>query len=240
MTATDADGHASAGIRRVLLRVDVLLFVTCALLFSAWPGLDLATARAFFEPGDGFPLGDTIYIQFLYETFQYGGWIVLLGALGGWIAGRLGKTRRPEVTRRACVYLLLVGILGPMLLVNGVLKEHWGRARPHQVTQFGGERTFSPALVPTDQCDSNCSFVSGHAAAGFYFMALAWAFRRRGWLYGGIGLGALSGFARIAEGDHFLSDVVFSGWSVYATCLLVAWLLYRDIRVDRPDPGHPD
>ena len=234
------DTPVAHSVRRLLLRPDVLGFLACAIVFTAWPGLDLAVAGEFYVPGHGFPLDDTWPIQALYRIFQYIGWVVVLAAIGGWIAARAGRVRRPEATRRACVYLLLVALIGPLLLVNGVLKEHWGRARPHEVTQFGGQHTFTPALEPANQCDSNCSFVSGHAAAGFYFMALAWAFRRRRWLYGGLGLGALAGFTRIAQGGHFLSDVVFSGWCVYATCLLVAWLLYRDTRIERPPPNPPD
>ena len=73
--------------------------------------------------------------------------------------------------------------LGPGLVVNGILKEHWGRARPRDVTQFGGDRRFTPALVIADQCERNCSFSAGHPSAGFALAALAYASisRRRRW-----------------------------------------------------------
>ena len=104
MTATDAERHAPSAIRRVLGRVDVLLFVACAVLFSVWPALDLATAGAFFERATGdFPLGDAIFIQFLYETFQYGGWIVLLGAIAGYYGRRIDDFIVWIYTTLACI-----------------------------------------------------------------------------------------------------------------------------------------
>ena len=35
-------------------------------------------------------------------------------------------------------------IMGPGILVNSVFKDHWGRARPVTVEQFGGDLVFSP------------------------------------------------------------------------------------------------
>ena len=40
--------------------------------------------------------------------------------------------------RRICLFLILVMLLGPGLLVNGVLKEYWGRPRPRNIIPFGG------------------------------------------------------------------------------------------------------
>ena len=50
-------------------------------------------------------------------------------------------------------------LLGPGWVVNEALKNHWGRARPEQVSDFGGAQRFTPALQPADQCVKNCSFV---------------------------------------------------------------------------------
>ena len=115
------------------------------------------------------------------------------------------------------------------LLVNSVFKAHWGRPRPHMVTEFGGGWTFQPALQTGGKCRGNCSFVSGHSATGYALMGLGMlgaARTRRRWLW----VGGLAGFglgvARIAQGGHFLSDVVFAGLVVWATHLAVreAWL----------------
>lgn len=85
----------------------------------------------------------------------------------------------------------------------------------------------------------NCSFVSGHAALGFYTIALAWVVRRRRrlWLAVGIGVGALVGLGRLLQGGHFLGDVVFAFWATYFSCVLVAWWLNlppREASVEEP------
>jgi len=113
-------------------------------------------------------------------------------------------------------FLLLSLLLGPGLLANTLLKNNsTGRARPAQVEQFGGERHFTPAFVYSGQCQTNCSFVSGHAAMGFYFCGLGWLFRSRRAFLAGCLIGTLVGTARIAQGSHFVSDVLFAFWVVY-------------------------
>jgi lipid A 4'-phosphatase len=104
-----------------------------------------------------------------------------------------------------------------------------GRARPDEVTHFGGARTFTPAFVPADQCESNCSFVSGHAAFVFGGFAVALvARRRRATTLLVAVLGGLAGLGRMLQGAHFLSDIVFAGVFMYA----VAWLLHRALYRD--------
>jgi lipid A 4'-phosphatase len=121
-------------------------------------------------------------------------------------------------------------VLGPGLLVNSLLKEHSGRARPVQTTLFGGTQAFTPAWTPADQCSTNCAFVSGHAAVAAWPVAGAFLARRRGtrraWLAGGLLAGLAVGLGRMATGSHFLSDVVIAVLLVYLVCAAcAAWLL---------------
>jgi membrane-associated phospholipid phosphatase len=117
--------------------------------------------------------------------------------------------------------------LGPGLVVNTVLKDHWGRARPLQIEQFGGSRAFTPAPLPAAQCARNCSFPSGHAALGFSLLAFALLLppgaARRLATAAALGVGVLVGLARIAQGAHFLSDVVYAGLVVYGTTAALHW-----------------
>jgi lipid A 4'-phosphatase len=126
--------------------------------------------------------------------------------------------------RRGWLYLLLALLVGPGLIVNLGLKEHWGRARPSYVAEFGGPQRYTPPLAPTHECDSNCGFVSGDAALAFFLMAGAFVDprRRRAWLLAGLAAGGVVGFWRMAAGGHFLSDIVFAGLVVYGTCALLA------------------
>ena len=51
--------------------------------------------------------------------------------------------------------------LAPGLLTNVILKSHWGRPRPIDVVEFGGDQHFVPWWDPRGDCPDNCSFVAG-------------------------------------------------------------------------------
>lgn len=210
-----------------------------AVLFRLVPQIDLWFSGLFFDPRQGFFLSESPPVKFVYLLFRYLPFFViplLLWLLfASWHWG--GAHERP--VRRSLLFLLVVLLLGPGLLVHQVLKDGAGRARPRQVEQFDGDKRFTPAFVISDQCKRNCSFTSGHAAMGFFFMAFAWTFKDRRWLLYGGTIGVIVGLGRIVQGSHFLSDVVFSGAVVYLTAVLCArWLLGRwstGADLSRPD-----
>jgi lipid A 4'-phosphatase len=106
---------------------------------------------------------------------------------------------------------------------------------------FGGDRPFTPPAVLADACERNCSFVSGHAATAFSLIAVAWVARNRWWLLGGAALGALVGLGRMAQGGHFLSDIVFAFWVTYLVALLAARLVLGQRSITgAPRPAGPD
>jgi lipid A 4'-phosphatase len=208
-----------------------LLFAGAAFLFVAMPGIDLAASSLFYRPPAGFPLGNTTWAQIFYigSPWLVRVWILILIAIA---LASLGQRFRG--LRRPALFLLAVIAVGPWLSVT-ILKDHWGRARPVQISEFGGDKRFTPAWVISDQCDDNCSFVSGHASGAFSLMALGWVVaerRRRLWLALGILWGAHMGLVRMAQGGHFLSDVVFAGFIVYFSAALMARLILY-----RPPPG---
>lgn len=118
-------------------------------------------------------------------------------------------------------------LLGPILIVNGIFKTFWGRARPYQIIEFGGNKNFTSPMVISNQCDWDCSFMSGHTAVIFWSLALALLlphrYRKRG-ISAVIILGIATGIARIAQGSHFVSDVFFSATITYA---LILWLHFK-------------
>lgn len=199
-----------------------------ALHFLFLPEWDLAFTGLFYSPA-GFSQDGAVWERILYESVD---WIVGLAVAGSLGLIVLDAFRRRPFGRRGKVaaLLLVVLALGPGLIVNGILKEHWGRARPRDVTQFGGDRRFTPALVISDQCEHNCSFSAGHPSAGFALAALGYAFvsrrRRRAIFVAATGFGLLVGLARVAAGGHFLSDVLFSGVIVLGLTTLIGdrWL----------------
>jgi lipid A 4'-phosphatase len=69
---------------------------------------------------------------------------------------------------------------------------------------------------------------------GFYFLSFGYLFprQRRRWLGIGLSLGGLIGLARIAQGGHFISDVVFSFFAVYFTAKLVYYLMRKSKEIE--------
>lgn len=133
--------------------------------------------------------------------------------VGGLLAATTLVTWHQGRGWRRWAFLLLALILGPGLVTNTLLKDHWGRARPEHTLPFGGDKPLTPALIPARSCASNCSFVAGDPAFGFWFSAFAYIAvrRRRALFWSGIALGAGLGILRIGMGAHFFSDVIFSG-----------------------------
>lgn len=121
-------------------------------------------------------------------------------------------SKRSAVRWRA-VCIVAAIVIGPGLLVNGLLKPQMGRPRPTDIVRYGGTDRYVPLLQVSDKGES---FPSGHAASGFSLTILFYVFYRRkrglAWTcwFGGMGLGILLSYARLAQGGHFLSDCLWS------------------------------
>ena len=200
-------------------------------MFILFPQLDLMTSALFFSDGrfyaKSYPLFKLIY---KYAPSMTG--IIVLAIIG--IYAYMQFKKRDEILglkKKAYLYLIMAMLLGPLLVVNGIMKEFSGRARPRHIVEFSGSKTFTPAFVISDQCKKNCSFVSGHASAGFYFVALALLYRgkrRRVIFWSAVAAGGIIGMVRIIQGGHFLSDVIFSFAFVYLTSLLLHYGMFRN------------
>jgi len=128
--------------------------------------------------------------------------------------------------------VLLTVALGPGLIINGILKPHFGRPRPRQTIMFGGEFEYLPVLVPGP--NENCrSFAGGDSSMGFAFLIFYFMYRRRrraiarGWLALSIVLGMTIGLGRMAAGAHFLSDILWSGYICYLVALATYYFALR-------------
>lgn len=202
--------------------------------FALFPTLDITVQQWLFTAEDGFFLRDHPLVSFVYhgvEWFSGGALLLTLITLVGGFGFRHPQLRKHG---RAATFFFLAIVLGPGLLVNGVFKENWGRARPAQIQEFGGEKQYTPPLQATDQCSRNCSFTSGHASIGFVLLALGYAFprQRRRWFAVGITFGLLVGLGRMMQGRHFLSDVIFSGLLVTMASM---WLNSLMVYYDKPE-----
>jgi membrane-associated PAP2 superfamily phosphatase len=206
----------------------ILLLVT---LVCRATDLDMAIERRFFVPGLGWPYGESVLWQLLYNYGMIPGFILGLGGLGCFLAGfKKASWRR---YRRPALFLFLLLVIGPGLLVNSVFKDNWGRPRPVKVYEFGGDQPFLP-LWEKGEAGAGNSFASGHASIGFYTMAPFFVLRRRRrtharmWLAGGMSYGFLMGLGRMAQGGHFFSDVIWAWGFVLLAGMALAYLFRPD------------
>lgn len=205
------------------MKLSLALFALTLLLVTAFPALDIHTAALFFDAGGtGFWLQGHGLATALHEAVQ---------TLPELLAATFLLTAVAWPARRkAALFLLAAGIVGPILLANTLLKDHWGRARPREVAEFGGQAQFTRAWVPAAECARNCSFVSGDGALGFYLHSFAYVvrprLRRAAFAIGFLGSGALFGGLRIAMGAHFLSDVLWAGALMLLSSACVHALIY--------------
>jgi membrane-associated PAP2 superfamily phosphatase len=247
--------HSLATTRRYWLPQLVLLgLLALAGTLPFWlTDLDLRVSGRFFHPG-----ADDPWLQaqeplwtFLYQLAPLLSALVMVGSLMVLVIA--GYSARLSRLRLYAVFVIGVSVLGPGLLVNEVFKEHWGRPRPHQLSVFEGTKDYLPPLVP-GATNEGKSFPCGHSSVGYALVVfvLIWL-RRRPWLAAaslGVSLvvGSLLGAGRVVAGDHFLSDVIWSGVIVYAVALGLYYFALRipqreDAWAARPPqlvpPRHP-
>lgn len=203
-----------------------------AVLFLALPQLDIAASAMLADGAAGFPLAGALPVRIIREAFNlvFAGFCVV--AAGGLAVTFLLRRRLFGLGANAWLYLIACAATGPGLVTNLLFKDHWGRARPAQIAEFGGDLDFTPALLLSDQCERNCSFVSGEASSIYLmFFALAMLFpsRQRRLVLAGILAGSIAGLIRMMAGGHFLSDVVFAGiFMALVAQLLAVPLLGRE------------
>lgn len=129
---------------------------------------------------------------------------------------------------KTCIYIIAIIIITPGVLVHNVMKPLWDRARPVNVIEFGGTKTFTPAFHFSDQGEN--SFPSGHAAMAFILVGLAFLQRDRKRFLQVYAVmftyGVIASFCRIWMGGHFLSDVTVAALLSIITAHLGYYLIF--------------
>src|SRR5215470_739244 len=201
------------------------------LLCAVDPQLDLDLAALGFDPARHlFVVNAQPWVQHTRSAARI---LIALLALPAFLAIllKLIWPHRPMlIEARAALFLIATLALGPGILTNVVLKDHWGRPRPIDVQQFGGDYRFEPWWDPRGDCPNNCSFIAGEPSGAFWTLAPAALAPPplQGVAFGaalvfGVALGAF----RMAAGAHFFSDVVFAGVLMYLVVWTVHGLIYR-------------
>ncbi|MBN2461775.1 MAG: phosphatase PAP2 family protein [Candidatus Cloacimonetes bacterium] len=208
-----------------LIPISILIVTT--LLFRHFL-LDLKIQSIFYDPMQGWFLHDTQPWDFIYNYANIPALLLAAGAL--FLLGKSFQSNRFLVYRRIALFLVLLMISGPGLLINTVLKDNWGRPRPRSTEEFGGKYKFE-AIMAVDPSSSGKSFPCGHATMGFYFFGLYLILRKKKKLLAiavftvALLSGSLIGLARIIQGGHYASDVIWAGGLIYLVAVMLFDLL---------------
>ena len=145
-------------------------------IFVGFPQIDITVSALFYKPERNFLLRDTSLHLFvdswIRPSIKYLAITFVVACVYKLFLGKSPIKRRFNIV----AFLFSSFLLGPVLLVNGLLKEFIWRARPKNIIEYGGTKIFSPAYFPADQCETNCSFISGDAAVAFSTIAFALVF----------------------------------------------------------------
>jgi lipid A 4'-phosphatase len=221
-------------MNRTGLIIALAIAAVAGLAFGIFPGLDLAVARHFHDYIDAShnAFAWRIYPP-LMQARNIGLWIgtvLVAPAVAALVVKLILPRRKMFISGRAVVFLTMTLALAPGLMVNVLLKDHWGRPRPIDVTQFGGEQHFVAWWDPRGDCPNNCAFVSGDVAGAFWTIAPA-ALAPPQWralAYGAaLALGTGMAAVRVMAGAHFVSDTIFAGVFTFLIIWIVHGLIYR-------------
>ena len=221
-------------MNRTGLIVALAIAAVVGLAFGLFPQLDLIIARPLHDivdaGNDAFALRLSPSLMLIRNVGLWLTTLLILPALVALAIKLVFPKRKLLISGRAIVFLVATLALGPGLLVNVGLKDHWGRPRPIDVTQFGGDQHFVAWWDPRGDCPGNCSFVSGDVSGAFWTLAPAALAppQFRAAAYGAaLALGAGMAVIRMLAGAHFFTDVVFAGVFTFLIIWIVDGLIYR-------------
>ncbi len=199
------------------------------LLAPLTPQIDLEVARFCYSPETGFY--NNAFFQFLYQYGELFGFAAG-GAVGILFVFTFFFSKLKGLRAASCAMLLtfLVGVGG---IAHEGFKEYWGRPRPSQVIEFGGNLPYKPFWKPNWHARDQKSFPSGHVIMGFYFLSLYFVAKRahlknlsRAALLFSCLLGGILMITRIAQGGHFVTDALFSFllmWTISKASVYFTW-----------------
>ena len=194
-----------------------IILILLAILLTIGPGFDIFFSSLFYRGDNQFLLQSYYSITVFFRDILLP--IILVYILVLPIISILIPIKKLyfnyKFSIKKILFIWVTLIINLIFIINLFFKNVWGRSRPGDIIEFGSEDVFSPWYQISDSCTSNCSFVSGDAAVGFSLIVLYFVSNDLKYIYLSIISGVLLGMVRIAEGGHFLSDVIFSAIMVF-------------------------
>ncbi|WP_459556283.1 phosphatase PAP2 family protein [Lacunimicrobium album] len=224
--------------KRAIL-ITILLGCVCSFPLIEWLSLDLYVSSLFYSPDtNSWRCCDQQPFSFIDHASVWLTTTVAICCVTFYFVTSIVQSNSWQ--NRASLIMTLVVLTGPVLLINGVMKPTFSRARPREVQEFGGNMVHTPAWHLSSSPYRNSSFPSGHSSVGFYLIAPAFLIQRNrvrflAFILLGISFGGIVGFSRIAQGGHFLSDVVCSMFVMTTVSWLISEFVYRSCPVLVPN-----
>ena len=213
-----------------ILNKILIVFIVIAVFLTAGPDFDIFLSNFFYYGNNQFMIQSYYVVSIIFRKI-----LIPLLLLYIFILPIISKFISIEklffnykFSLKEIVYIWLSGLLTLILIINVLLKDMWGRTRPNDIIQFGGEGFFTPWYKFGDSCISNCSFVSGDSSVGFALVMFYFIIKKNIYCYLALFFGTTIGFIRIFAGGHFFSDIVFSQ-IVVITSLAVSNILYKTL-----------
>lgn len=214
------------GFNNISFILGSVVFLLLGILLASY---DLKISNLFFENGFHF-LKESTFVNFIDKGAEIA--VILLYGYTG-IEWLRSKSNRATFMTSAKFYFVTFCLGFWCFLVPYGIKNFFGRARPSQITNFGGDSTFSKAFEISNQCSNDCSFISGHVAAVSWLIAFCLILPRK---YRTPALTAAAfiicctAISRIMGGYHFISDVYFGAYIIIIRIIMSYRLLFRNIK----------
>ena len=197
-----------------LFVINTFFFFFFLIFFTFFPESDIYFSNLFFE-NNKFVSERIIFIKILRSFLKDLMVLIPIVSLIILLIDYTNKFKSLKTFLNRRLRLTIIGlIIGPIvgsgIIANWYFKDQWGRARPVHISEFGGNKTFSRAFVKSDQCEKNCSWISGESSAAFSFLVGTLILKNPSFFVLNLFFGVIVSFCRISMGGHFLSDNLFA------------------------------
>ena len=196
-----------------LLIINSFFFIFFFIFFLVFPESDIYFSSLFYE-NNKFISEKIIFIKslrtFLKDLMVLIPIVALIILLVNFLKKKKSKTFLNLRVKLSLIGLIIGPIVGSGIIANWYFKDQWGRARPVHITEFGGDKYFTQAFVKSNQCEKNCSWISGESSAAFSFFVGTLILKNPLFFFLNLVFGIIVSFCRISMGGHFLSDNLFA------------------------------
>ena len=200
-----------------LFFLSLIIFLITIIFLSIGSTLDIVVGNLFYKENQAFVLQSFSYITILARKI-FLPFLILYILVIPIISLYLPINKiyfNYKFNLKKILFLWISVIFNIIIVVNLLLKNLWGRARPNDILQLGGKENYTPWFKVSDACSSNCSFVSGDASVGFALIGLFFLTKNKNFYWLALFSGFFLGTIRVLEGGHFLSDIIIAGFLIF-------------------------